>query len=82
MDVDVNDLKMLNRLPHLNAVLNETLRLYPALLSGGNRKTSENGATIAGRFIPPHTTIIAPRYSIARRKSTPHVFCDEAITRC
>ncbi|GFP56517.1 cytochrome P450 monooxygenase nodW [Trichoderma asperellum] len=65
-DVDVLDLKTLVNLPHLNAVIKEALRLHPALLTGGNRKTSASGLTIGGRFIPPHTTIVAPRYTIGR----------------
>ncbi|KAM0254291.1 hypothetical protein ACHAQJ_006931 [Trichoderma viride] len=65
-DLDVTDLKSLVNLPHLNAVIKEALRLHPALLTGGNRKTSANGLTIGGRYIPPHTTIIAPRYTIGR----------------
>lgn len=67
-DVDALDLKTLVNLPHLNAVIKESLRLHPALLTGGNRKTSATGLTIGGRFIPPHTTIVAPRYTIGRRK--------------
>ncbi|GKT57817.1 cytochrome P450 [Colletotrichum tofieldiae] len=67
-DVDATNLKILTSLPHLNAVINEGLRLYPALLTGGARKTTENGATIGGTFIPPHTTIIAPRHVISRRE--------------
>lgn len=66
--MDVLDLKTLVNLPHLNAVIKEALRLHPALLTGGNRKTSASGLTIGGRFIPPHTTIVAPRYTIGRRK--------------
>ncbi|KAM0521116.1 hypothetical protein ACHAPE_002589 [Trichoderma viride] len=65
-DVDALDLKTLVNLPHLNAVIKESLRLHPALLTGGNRKTSATGLTIGGRFIPPHTTIVAPRYTIGR----------------
>ncbi|KAF6811049.1 cytochrome p450 [Colletotrichum sojae] len=67
-DVDITDLKTLTSLPHLNAVINEGLRLYPALLTGGARKTTENGATIGGVFIPADTTIIAPRHVISRRE--------------
>ncbi|KAL6861927.1 cytochrome P450 [Trichoderma novae-zelandiae] len=65
-DVDPTDLKALVNLPHLNAVIKEALRLHPALLTGGNRKTTANGLTIGGRFIPPNTTIVAPRYTLGR----------------
>ncbi|ORY67582.1 cytochrome P450 [Pseudomassariella vexata] len=62
------DLKTLSRLGHLNGVLNEALRLYPALLTGGARKTTDKGIIVGGTFIPPHTTIIAPRFTISRRE--------------
>lgn len=73
VDIDTTDLKTLNRLPHLNAVITEALRLYPALLTGGNRKTTANGLTVGGTFIPPNTTIVTPRYTIARSKH-PNLF--------
>lgn len=59
---DVNDIQALRKLSLLNAVVYETMRLYPALLAWGNRKTTANGITVAGKYIPPHTTIINPRY--------------------
>lgn len=65
--MDVTDLKALTRLPYLNAVLSEAFRMYPVLMTGGNRKTSEKGAFVAGRYIPGNTTIVAPRFSIQRR---------------
>lgn len=67
-NIDVNDEKQLRTLPYLNGVICEALRLYPSLPSGGFRKTSKHGITVGGRYIPPYTTIIAPRYSINRRK--------------
>ena len=67
-DFDVRDAKLLSKLPHLDAVIIKTLRLYPALPTGGNRKTPDRGVTIGGRYIPPHTTIVAPRFSISRRE--------------
>ena len=69
--MDPSDSEALNRLPHLDACLTETLRLWPGLLTGGPRKTGKNGVWIAGRFIPPETTIVAPQYVISRRKCQP-----------
>ena len=68
-DVNVADQKTLAKLPHLNAVILETMRLYPALMTGGSRKTGMHGITVAGKFIPPHTTIVAPQYVITRSES-------------
>ncbi|KAL9593682.1 MAG: hypothetical protein Q9219_007437 [cf. Caloplaca sp. 3 TL-2023] len=66
--VDCSDDTVLQKLPYLNGVVNEALRLHPALLTGGNRKTPKEGALICGRFVPGETTIIAPRYTIFRRE--------------
>ncbi|KAI1413310.1 cytochrome P450 [Hypoxylon sp. FL1857] len=67
-DVDVTDQKSLNRLPHLNAVINETLRLYTVVPTAGARKTMKEGVVVGGVRIPPYTTIVAPRFSISRRE--------------
>lgn len=64
----LND-KVLQSLPYLNGIVNEALRLYPALPTGGHRKTPKEGASICGRFVPGNTTIVATRYTIFRRKS-------------
>jgi cytochrome P450 len=66
-DVDRSDVRILSNLPHLEACIQEGLRLFPAPPTGGNRKTSENGCTIGGVYIPPFTTIVAPRYTISQR---------------
>ncbi|KAL8952391.1 MAG: hypothetical protein Q9222_001700 [Ikaeria aurantiellina] len=59
----------LKQMSHLNGVINEALRLHPALPSGGLRQTPEEGLTIAGHFIPGGVTISAPRYSLGRLDS-------------
>lgn len=64
----IEDLKSLQALPHLNGVINETLRLHPAVPTGGLRQTPPEGVYISGRFVHGGTTICAPRYSIARRE--------------
>ncbi|KAI2794603.1 hypothetical protein POX_a01202 [Penicillium oxalicum] len=56
--------------PHLEASIFEALRLYPALPTGGNRKTLQNGITVGGMYIPPETTIVAPRFCISRREDS------------
>lgn len=66
-DLDVRDAKALSKSLHLEAVIAEGLRLYPALPTGGYRKTKESGITVGGIYIPPYTTVVAPRYIISRR---------------
>ncbi|KAJ5936120.1 benzoate 4-monooxygenase cytochrome P450 [Penicillium verhagenii] len=68
-NVDIMDPQELaKRCPHLEAVILESLRLFPALPTGGYRKTLKDGVSIGGTFIPPDTTIVAPRFPIARRE--------------
>ncbi|KAI0545595.1 cytochrome P450 [Xylaria curta] len=59
----------LQSLPFLNSIINETLRLHNPVPGGLPRITGPEGVTIAGRYIPPFTTIIAPRYHVARLPS-------------
>ncbi|KAF7718299.1 Tryprostatin B 6-hydroxylase [Penicillium ucsense] len=69
--IDVEDSRVLaSSCPHLEASILEALRLYPALPTGGNRKTLKNGVTISGTYIPPETTIVAPRFCISRREDS------------
>lgn len=70
--VDVNDRRALEKLPHLNALIDETMRLHPAVPTGGYRDSPPEGLTIGGRFIPGNTTIVAPRYTIFRCKYKTH----------
>ncbi|KUI73113.1 Tryprostatin B 6-hydroxylase [Cytospora mali] len=66
---DLTDSRALATVPHLDAVINEAMRLHPAAMTGGARKTPDDtGIHINGVFIPPKTTIIAPRYTISRRE--------------
>lgn len=64
--IDTRDITALATLPHLNGVINETLRLLPPGLSMGSRKTSPNGLLIDGTHIPGNVKIVSPRYTISR----------------
>ena len=68
-NVDCLDDHRLQTLPHLNAVIQETLRLHPPLISAGMRKAPKAGLRIGDTFVPGETTIVAPRYTIFRRKT-------------
>ena len=44
--------KEVEKLPVLNAMLQETMRIRPTSATGLERLTPNGGATIAGQFIP------------------------------
>ncbi|KAJ7137803.1 cytochrome P450 [Mycena epipterygia] len=56
------------QLEFLSACINETMRLHPPVATNGTRQVNPNttGRHIAGRFIPPGTSIYTPSYSIHR----------------
>lgn len=62
---DVLNEKLAN-LEHLNAVIQETLRLHPPVPSMLQRKTPSEGIMIDGTFIPGNTIVSCPQYVIGR----------------
>ncbi|KAF2792945.1 isotrichodermin C-15 hydroxylase [Melanomma pulvis-pyrius CBS 109.77] len=67
------------KLPYLNAVIDETLRICPPLPDALRRvvPSSDNNANIAGRVIPPGTTVSVSCYSMfksADHFENPEVF--------
>jgi cytochrome P450 len=62
---DFNDAD-LEQLPLLNAVINETLRLYCAVPGSLPRVVPEGGATLDGYFVPPGTTVSTQAYTMHR----------------
>ena len=64
----VTDIQALQKLPGLQSILTESLRLYPPIPTGANRESAPDGVTIDGTYIPPYTTIVVSKYALARRK--------------
>ncbi len=59
-------MKGLEKIPLLNACINEALRLYPPVPTGGIRQTTDRGIMVGDNWIPPETMVVAPRWSIGR----------------
>jgi cytochrome P450 len=73
-NVEETDANALAKLPHLNAVINETLRLVPPQLTGGGRITPPEGLWLDDTWIPGGTKVTAPKYVLSRRRflHSPH----------
>lgn len=72
-----NECRDIQYAPYLNGVINETLRLHPAVPSGLLRQTPPEGLTIDGTYIPGNVTISTPTWTMGRLKSSypsPHTF--------
>lgn len=73
-DIELPDFKVVDSLPILDAVLQETLRLWPAVPGGQPRVTPYPSCTLAGYDnIPPGVRVQASTYSIHKN---PEVFPD------
>lgn len=53
----------LSRLPYLNAVLHEGLRLCPSIPDGMRREVPKGGAIVAGHFLPQGTVVSIPQWA-------------------
>ena len=58
-DASEVDVLSIHRLPFLQAVLQETLRLFPPITNGFPRQTVEGGAVVDGNFIPESVSLEA-----------------------
>ncbi|KAL4951900.1 cytochrome P450 [Aspergillus filifer] len=56
----------LRELPYLNQVINESLRLYPAVPSGLPRVVPEKGSSLVGHWVPGGSTVTTQLYSLHR----------------
>lgn len=74
---DTVDSVSLSKLPFLNAVINETLRLHPPVPSGVQRVTPPEGLQIGKHFIPGSTIVQVPTHTMCRGK-----FKISNISRC
>ena len=63
----VSNFTALQHAQHLNGIINETMRLHPATLTGNLRETPPEGAMISGRYVPGNIVICSPRYIIGKR---------------
>lgn len=66
----------IRHLPYLRACLDESLRLTPPNTMNIPRMTPETGMSIMGHWIPGHTTVHSPTYSMHRNAE---VFSDPEL---
>lgn len=62
-DIDPYELAVVEKLPHLNATITETMRLWPAAASTIIRITPPEGLTVGGTHIPGSVHTTAPRWT-------------------
>ncbi|GMK56078.1 hypothetical protein CspeluHIS016_0211340 [Cutaneotrichosporon spelunceum] len=61
---ELTDTTVLSKLPYLNAALNETMRMQPAVPSGLRRIVPLGGVEIEGHYFPEGTVLSVPAYAI------------------
>jgi cytochrome P450 len=70
----------LSQLKTLNAISQETFRIYPAVPTALPRIVTEGGTTVCGHILPPGTQVGVPRYAMNRSKghlTSPEVYALE-----
>lgn len=63
---DIIDSAILSKLPYLDAVINESLRLHPPVPSGVQRMTPPEGLQIGERFVPGNSIVQIPTHTMYR----------------
>jgi cytochrome P450 len=53
---------------YINGIINEAMRLHPAVPSAIPRITPPEGLTVGETFIPGNTTVWCPQYTLGRCK--------------
>ena len=61
---EINGQTIIDRLPFLKAIIDETFRLYPVALGGVARVSPPSGAMVAGHFIPANTGVTMNGYAL------------------
>jgi cytochrome P450 len=69
-NVDITDNSKLQQLRHLNAVISESLRLYPPVSTALLRQTPPEGLQIGERSVPGGVTLSTPLWSLGRLESS------------
>ncbi|RKP05464.1 cytochrome P450 [Thamnocephalis sphaerospora] len=59
---------MVRDLPYLNAVIDESLRVYPVGSGGAPRVVPKGGVELCGKYVPGGTTVLARQYLINHSK--------------
>lgn len=60
---------ILAKLPQLDAIINESMRLMPPGPTQGWRDTGPERISIDDIYIPPHVTVVSPCYTVSRLPS-------------
>ncbi|KAF2867502.1 cytochrome P450 [Massariosphaeria phaeospora] len=69
-NIDIADNRVLQPLPYLNALINETLRLYPPVPTALLRQTPPEGIPFGDRRVPGGVTVSTPLWSLGRLESS------------